>query len=138
MKWHSSVTRVDAGLRLQGENRSPSWSHGSLLCHFFLPLTAREAARVRARVTMMPPHVWYSIGPAVVRSRDMIASAAVPRLLKRRRGRGCSDNGLASVHVQSRRLVQIGEAIAQECDLGRPPSSHDRRRRGGVVAICCA
>src|ERR1700716_1709743 len=52
--------------------------HGHMgLCHCCLPQPARPAARVSARVTMMPPTcLRYSTGPRASAAGAMIASAA--------------------------------------------------------------
>src|ERR1700736_96212 len=53
--------------------------HGHMgLCHFrFSPQPARDAARVSARITMMPPTcLRYSMGPRASAAGDMIATAA--------------------------------------------------------------
>src|SRR3981081_2785139 len=70
---HQQRARIDEAFDLGAVHL-----HGHMsLCHFDPPYLARPAARVSARVTMMPPTcLRYSIGPRASSAGDMIASAA--------------------------------------------------------------
>src|SRR5882724_8744163 len=76
---HQQRARFDEALDLDAVHL-----HGHMgLCHFGFPFQlARPAARVSARVTMMPPTcLRYSTGPRASAAGDMIATAAAAAFL---------------------------------------------------------
>src|SRR5450759_5592743 len=98
--------------------------HGHMgLCHFdpLLIYFARPAARVSARVTMMPPTcLRYSIGPRASAAGDMIASAAAAAFFKLAGSRLVPITIFAASGASSGVSCRLVRRIAQDATL--PPA----------------
>src|ERR1700716_2298175 len=94
--------------------------HGHMgLCHCLIPSQlARAAARVSARVTMMPPTcLRYSIGPRASAAGDMIASAAAAAFLSVAASRLVPITALAASAASSGVSCRLVRPIAQLATL---------------------
>ena len=111
--------------------------HGHMgFCHFDSPpQLARPAARVSARVTMMPPTcLRYSTGPRASAAGDMIASAAAAAFFSVAASRLVPITALAASAASSGVSDRLVSPIVQLSDLAARHGQHHRGRGGGVVA----
>src|SRR5258707_15072973 len=112
---HQQRARFDQALDLGAVHL-----HGHVgFCHFCLPSQlARAAARVSARVTMMPPTcLRYSTGPRASAAGDMIASAAAAAFFSVPAARLVPSTALAASVASSGVSCRVVRPIAQAATL---------------------